>query len=173
MNSLTDPTQYAHEIIPNLWLGNRAAASNKDNWLVNHNIQVVFNATKDIPFSPDTPTEKYRIPVDDSLQDEDINNMGKWSPEVVYNILKEYQAGKVILIHCAAGMQRSAAAVAMTLISLKGMTTEQAIDYIQGIRAIAFTPGANFYKSIKMFENYYHQVLRPTLQAALNAKKYN
>ncbi len=163
--------ELANEIIPRLWLGNRNAALDL-NWIQQHGITSVFNATKDIPFAEGSVTEKYRIPVDDNLEESEIINMAKWSPEIVYNVLKAYQGGNHILIHCAAGMQRSAAITAMTLIALKGMTTDQAIAFIKSRRQIAFYPAANFYKSIQMFEQYYNQVLRPSLtMAAANNKK--
>ena len=41
----------AHEILPGLWLGNKYAALN-NRWLKEQDITVVFNCTKDIPFSP-------------------------------------------------------------------------------------------------------------------------
>ncbi len=168
MASLTNPAEFAHEIIPRIWLGNRNAALNQDQWLEQHSIQAVFNATKDIPFS-ELPTTKYRIPVDDNLEDAEITNMAKWSPEIIYNVLREYQAGNTILVHCAAGMQRSAAIVAMTLVALYNMSTDDAIAFIKNRRQIAFYPGANFYKSIKIFEQYYMQVLKPQLYAAATA----
>ena len=162
--------ELANEIIPRLWLGNRNAALDPT-WLTNHGITTVFNATKDIPFADGTPTIKYRVPVDDNLEEDEIINMAKWSPEIIYNVLKEYQGGSHILIHCAAGIQRSAAITAMSLIALKGMDADQAITYIKSRRAIAFYPAANFYKSIKIFEQYYNQVLRPGLAAAATTKK--
>ena len=163
--------ELANEIIPRLWLGNRNAALDL-NWIQEHGITSVFNATKDIPFAEGSITEKYRIPVDDNLEESEIINMAKWSPEIIYNVLRAYQGGNHILIHCAAGMQRSAAITAMTLIALKGMTTDQAIAFTKSRRQIAFYPAANFYKSIQTFEQYYNQVLRPSLtMAAANSKK--
>lgn len=168
--ALAPQMELANEIIPRLWLGNRNAALDPS-WLANHGITTVFNATKDIPFAEGSPAVKYRVPVDDNLEEVEIMNMAKWSPEIIYNVLKEYQAGNHILIHCAAGVQRSAAITAMTLIALKGMTTDQAITYIKSRRAIAFYPATNFYKSIQIFEQYYNQVLRPGLAAAAHTKK--
>jgi len=166
----TPQMELANEIIPRLWLGNRVAALDPA-WLSAHGITTVFNATKDIPFVDSSPAAKYRIPVDDNLEEEEIMNMAKWSPEIVYNVLREYQSGAHILIHCAAGVQRSAAITAMTLIALKGMTTDQAITYIKSRRAIAFYRAPNFYKAIRTFEQYYNQILRPNLVAAVQTKK--
>jgi protein-tyrosine phosphatase len=102
--------------------------------------------------------------VDDNLEPDEIYNMAQWAPEIIYNVLKEYNAGHTILIHCFAGMQRSAAIVAMTLIALKHMTTDTAIAAIKEKRRIAFYPGANFYRSIQDFERYYYSYLVPLLR---------
>jgi protein-tyrosine phosphatase len=152
----------AHEILPGLWLGNRVAALN-DRWLQSKGIETVFNCTKDIPFSP-AVKRQYRLPVDDNLKDVEIRNMTLWSHEVVYKVLAEYNRGQPILVHCAAGMQRSAAVVAMTLIAMKGMGPQQAITYIQGIRPIAFQPSANFRQSIQEFYKTYLEEIQPKLR---------
>jgi hypothetical protein len=149
----------AHEIIPGIWLGNKRAALN-DKWLRGNNINVVFNATKDIPFSPIIRSQ-YRIPVDDNLQAEEIRNMSLWSHEIVYNLLKEYNQGNRILVHCAAGMQRSAVIVGMFLIIKRGINWIQSIQYIQSIRPIAFRPSANFKNSLIEFDKSYHEQILP------------
>ena len=141
----------AHEILPGLWLGNRAAALD-DNWLREKGIKTIFNATKDTPFSP-VATERYRIPVDDNLEPVEIANMRRWGPEAVYKIVYAHRAGLPILVHCHAGMQRSAALVAMTLIALKNYDAEKAIKYIRDRRSVAFFPVANFADAIKGFES--------------------
>lgn len=151
----------AHEIIPGVWLGNKRAALN-DKWLIEKNVSVVFNATKDIPFSIKAK-KQYRIPVDDNLKAEEIRNMTLWSHEIIYNLLKEINAGSTILVHCAAGMQRSAAIVAMCLIVKERYSWNQAITYIQNIRPIAFRPSANFEQSIIAFDNSYHRDILPKL----------
>jgi len=140
----------ADMIIPGIWLGNRKASQDTD-WLRSKNITSVFNATKDIPFAPGTPS-MYRIPVDDNLQDDEIRNMEHWSWEIVFKVIKDHNAGKNILIHCAAGMQRSAAITAMVLIAKYRCSADEAIKYIKSKRPIAFYIQANFYRSIKGFE---------------------
>jgi len=151
----------AHEIVPGIWLGNKRASEN-EKWLREKNITVVFNATKDIPFSTSIK-KQYRIPVDDNLQPVEIRNMTLWSHEAVYKLMMERNKGQNILVHCAAGMQRSAAIVGMYLIATRGMSWEQAISYIQGIRPIAFRPGANFKDSLIEFDRSYHRDILPKL----------
>ena len=143
----------ANLVYPRLWLGNRLAAADPD-FLRNNDITVVFNCTKDLPFHPSVPN-KYRLPVDDNLEPVEIANMERWGPEAVYKVLAEYKQGKNILIHCFAGMQRSAALLAMTLIVLTGQSSENVIKFIRSKRPIAFFPGENFGKSIRGFEHTY------------------
>lgn len=151
----------AHEIVPGIWLGNRNAALDTK-WLKQQEIMVVFNATKDIPFCP-VIKKQYRIPVDDNLQPEEIRNMTQWSHEAVYKIIEEQQKGHTILIHCAAGMQRSAVLVGMYLIATRGMPWHQAITYIQSIRPIAFRPNPNFKESLVSFDRAYQEEILPRL----------
>lgn len=140
----------AHEIIPRLWLGN-FHASQDEHFLKEKGIETVFNCTKDLPFHSSIK-RRYRIPVDDNLQETEIRNLELWSYEIVYKLNNEYKEGHPILVHCAAGMQRSPAVIAMFLIGLGGMSHEQAILYIQSKRPIAFFMNANFLPAIKGFE---------------------
>ena len=145
----------ADEILPGLWLGSRVAALDPK-WLGEHNIKAVFNCTKDIPFV-ESIQRRYRVPVDDNLQDEEIRNLGFWSYEIVFKIMREYQTGQPILIHCAAGMQRSAACVAMFLMATKGYNVEEAVKYIRDKRPIAFKPFINFEPALNLFYTNYQK----------------
>jgi dual specificity MAP kinase phosphatase len=116
-----------------------------------NNITVVFNCTKDLPFH-NYVVKRYRVTVDDNLEAVEITNMHSWSPEIIAKLLREYKAGHTILVHCFAGMQRSACVVAMTLIALTKRTADEAMAFIREIRPIAFFPAANFERSIRGFE---------------------
>ena len=140
----------ADEILPGLWLGNSKAAQDMK-FLKEKNIKAIFNCTKDIPFAP-IQGNKYRVPVDDNLQSAEIRNMELWSFEIVAKLAKERREGHAVLVHCAAGMQRSAAVVAMYLIATQQIGKEEAIKFIQQKRSIAFMPMANFGNSISGFE---------------------
>lgn len=158
----------AHEIIPRLWLGNKRAAANME-WLQMNNINVVMNCSKDIPFADDTEVVRrriYRIPIDDSLRDTDINYLTTASEEVALTLLREYKSGSRILVHCAAGMQRSAAAVAIFLMTLNRWSAKKAVDHIRSIRPIAFRPGINFLASIQEYERRLFTEILPALGAS-------
>ena len=156
----------ADEIVPGLWLGN-AVAARDEVFLKEKGIRAVFNCTKDIPFR-DLRLNNYRLPVDDNLQEEEIRNMELWASEGVYKVRKEHMQGP-ILIHCAAGMQRSAALTAMYLIATTGGKWEDVKAHIQGKRPIAFRPGANFEKAIRGFEVLFDKEIRPAV-AKLNTQ---
>ena len=150
----------ADEIVPGLWLGN-INASQDEQFLKDKGILAVFNCTKNIPFVQWVP-KKYRLPVDDNLQEEEIRNMELWSFEIVYKLVQELKNGPV-LVHCHAGVQRSAAVVAMYLIESISAKTEQAIDYIKKRRPIAFTHSGNFLRAIEAFEKMFDRDIRPRL----------
>lgn len=144
------PSNNADQIVPNLWLGNLRAAQD-ETFLRNAGIQVVFNCTKDAPFHPSI-RRRYRVPVDDNLQQEEIRNMELWSYEIVFKLLNEYKEGRPILVHCHAGMQRSPAVVAMFLMVMYRMSLDQAKAFLKQRRPIVFFPSANFESAMRGFE---------------------
>jgi len=148
----------AHEIIPGLWLGNKKASMNKE-FLRKNKITTVFNCTKDLPFEPSVK-RSYRVPVDDNLEPVEIGNLEKWAPEIVYKVIGEYNAGRSILIHCFAGMQRSAAVVAMTLIAMYQVPADKVMKFIRDKRNVAFFPQANFDKAIRGFDGRFREAWR-------------
>jgi len=155
----------ADEVIPGLWLGSRYAALNPE-YLKEKKIRTVFNCTKDIPFDTSIPRQ-YRVPVDDNLEEAEIRNLELWSYEIVYKIAHEMRRaqaeGSAVRVHCAAGMQRSAASIGMYLIAMKEMTTDEVIEFLRSKRSIAFRPSANFEKSMRGFEASFNRDVRPKL----------
>lgn len=154
-------TRRADEIIRGLWIGNARDAADGE-WLRTNGIQVVFNCTKTLPFHPSVPYQ-YRIPVDDNLQPAEIKNMEDWAPEIAYKILHEYNAGRRILVHCHAGMQRSATAVAFFLLVLTGRPLVQVMYLIQDRRPITFKPTANFATALRAFEEQVRTQILPVV----------
>ena len=151
----------ADEIIPRLWLGNVRASQDED-FIQRENIDVIFNCSKDLPFLFSIP-KQYRVPVDDNLQEEEIRNIELWSPEIAHKLLTLYNKGHTILVHCYAGMQRSAACVAILLIALKHMKAEDAMNYIRSRRPVAFQPRANFGRAIAFFERDFFTRILPSI----------
>jgi hypothetical protein len=152
----------ADEILPGLWLGSIVAAGSGE-FLITNNISCVFNCTKNIPFH-EAARRRYRIPVDDNLEEDEIRNMELWGFEAVYRLIQEYKKGPV-LVHCHAGMQRSACIIAMFLIAVKGQKVEDSILFIKRRRPIAFTPSVNFIKAIQGFERTFDRDVRPNINS--------
>jgi len=149
----------ANEIIPNLFLGDITASRNKE-FYESMNIGMVVNCSKTIPFLEGRDFKKVRVPVDDNLKDVEIDNLAKWGPSIIRKIWEEYRKGTTILVHCHAGMQRSAAVVAMFLMFYQRCTHREAMSRIKKRRPIVFEPGANFYRAILSFENKLNEALR-------------
>jgi protein-tyrosine phosphatase len=70
----------------------------------------------------------------------------------MYKLIAEYNRGAVILVHCWAGVQRSAAVVAMFLMTLHRQPISAVIPYMRQCRPIVFTPAMNFEQSIRAWE---------------------
>lgn len=142
--------QHANEVLPRLWLGDKHAAADEE-WLKKHHVAVVFNCTKTLPFA-ESVQRMYRVPVDDNLEASEIANMGAWAAETQVKLYREWKAGRTVLVHCHAGMQRSAAVVAMFLITLFGMSAEEAMAFVKSKRPVAFFPVANFERAIRHWD---------------------
>ena len=154
-----NPAEDADEIIPGVWIGRWQPAHNEA-WLKAHGIKTVFNCTKQVGFHPSVPYQ-YRIPVDDNLRPVEINNMEAWAPEIAYKMLREFNAGHPMLIHCHAGMQRSTTACAFFLMVLTGRPLIQVMHLIKHKRPVAFEPSANFASALRGFEELVRSQIRP------------
>lgn len=136
----------ANQIIPNLFIGNIKSAKDKE-FIDKKQIKVIINCSKSIPnyfqFS-DNSIEYYRIPVNDSLLEEDINAMTDYLPQFVNIINNALKNKKAVLVHCHAGRQRSACLVAAYLIFKYNYTIDQAYEYIISKRKEAFHYGMSY-----------------------------
>ena len=147
----------ATEIIPGIWVGDQISSKDQ-NFLKKFNITVVINCTTQLPhtFSDSDEFVYVRLPVDDSLRKKDTIIMSKHLPFIVDFIKYHHNLKKNILIHCHAGMQRSAAVCAAYLHKHYKQPLITAIRHIINRRPIAFHRGnnVNFYDSFKTFEQH-------------------
>ena len=141
------------EIIPKLYIGNMYTARNKF-FMEEKNIGAVLNMTPDVPnffSSPHSHIEYARCNVKDSQAREDSENMYKYFPFIVNFIHKNLVLDqKNVLVHCHAGIQRSASAVAAYLMKTLKCTPDTAVKFIVSKRKIAFKEGTavNFRDSL-------------------------
>jgi predicted protein tyrosine phosphatase len=158
LNQMSVRGNNADEIYPRIWLGNRRAAMDPD-YLQSQHIDTVFNCSKDLPFHP-YARNRYRLPVADNLMPTEIQHMGDWAWETMQCLVREYNLGRTILVHCRAGMQRSAAVCTMFLMLHAGMTFDQAYMHLRAKRPIVFRPMINFKSAILRFETELRQQRR-------------
>lgn len=140
----------ADQILPHLWLGNSNSSQNYD-FIQRNRIHVIINCSKDLPFLPINTTYKYRIPVHDNLEHDELVAMGKWIPKILPVIERYYQGDSNILIHCAAGMQRSAIITLCFLCYHFKCDPKSAFLYMRKKRPIVFRPYMNFALSFRMY----------------------
>ena len=135
--------QYANEIIPNLWLGNRNAPTEKDN-LIKNNIKLVINCSKDIIYNIDPNIEVIRLPIHDMNSEESNNILGDQIDYLTYIINVYVNNNYGVLVHCYAGVQRSATVVLCYLLKYKHMGLDMAKSIMREKRSIVFFPYPTF-----------------------------
>lgn len=133
-----------YEILPHLYLSNFPDAARET-----PRGFFVVNCTMNLPM---VYGYGMRLPVNDDLQPESIDIMSRALPVVVEQIDNVITSGGDVLVHCAAGQQRSAAVVAAYLMYNAGMSRDQAIAFIRSKKPDAFLTGVNFENSLKDFE---------------------
>ena len=166
---------FYNEILPNLYLGS-IEASQDFNFISSNNISVIVNCSKDIDnkFSINLlkPIEEapeivqkwlydnsyyikyYRIPVDDSGRDEDVEQFYIYVKNIIHVIIDEYKKGKNILVHCLAGNQRSAALVTVFIMYYKKLSLQESIKFVLEKKNNIFFFGSriNFINALLKFE---------------------
>jgi hypothetical protein len=138
-------------ILDGLFLGDQDAA--RYAW---HKFAVLVNCTPDIPFPSyivdPSVQQRIRIPVEDNEHEHDAFLRALRATQVLERIHEALKTGRRVLVHCKMGIQRSAALVACYLVVYGGLTTEEAIAYIQERRPQAFYRGATFLDAIRTTE---------------------
>ena len=141
----------AERVLPNLWLGGFVPAHDQETI---HKIKVThvlcvggkalsFGEDQYNPPFPSQLTYKL-IDVDDTEKAADVDALGKCFPEAVAyidNCLNQKQTP--LLVHCMAGVSRSASVVCAYLIWKYQLSVEDALRLVRSARPIA-TPNAAF-----------------------------
>lgn len=153
---IMDRSDDANEIVKGLYIGNQESAVDPE-FIRKKRITAIINCTPSLPnkFKKAGVIKYVRIPVDDSLKNTDINQMTAYLPFVVQSLRElHHNQRRNVLVHCHAGMQRSAIVVAAYLVQFYGLTPSQATRFIVKKRPIAFMnlrAPPNFEKSLQVF----------------------
>lgn len=154
IKDLDDPVSKYNKILSKIYLGNQESAKDKD-FFEKKKIKAVLNCTTDIPHHFIKKDIEYmRIPVEDSLKKKDYDLMYNYMPSIVHFIDKHVNIqGNNILVHCWAGRQRSAIAVASYLVACHNMSQHDACKHIldKRVEAFHFGKSLNFDSSLDKF----------------------
>jgi protein tyrosine phosphatase len=134
---------YANEIIPNLWLGNRQSPIEIDN-LKKNNIKLIINCSKDIIYDTDINIQVVRLAIHDMDSEESNTILGEKIENLTYLINIYLNNNFGVLIHCYAGIQRSATVVLCYLLKYKDMSLDMAKAIMKQNRDIVFYPYPTF-----------------------------
>ena len=147
----------ASEILTGLFIGNAKCSEQHGG-----QFDMIVNCTYSLPFPLDCKWG-VRIPVNDDPFDS----------VPLYQILRDgteladmhelLTGGKKVLVHCAAGAQRSPTVVACYLMRYHGLSPEEAIAQIRSKRPVAFFWGINLYRAIELYSRYLETTNSPTL----------
>ena len=137
-----------HYIIDNIYLGDVLAAENED-YLKKFNISLVINCAIDY-ISDYKDLKALELKLYD-FEDEEL--FPKF--EYAYKIIKQYKKTN-ILIHCMAGVSRSASLVIFYIMKEKRWNYDKSFEYVQKIRT-SIGPNTSF---INQLREYYKKYIK-------------
>ncbi|XP_069752434.1 dual specificity protein phosphatase 8-like isoform X2 [Narcine bancroftii] len=134
-------------ILPHLYLGSQKDVLNKD-LMVQNGITFVLNASNSCP-KPDFISESHfmRIPVNDNY----CEKLLPWLDESVDFIDKAKVSNCRVLVHCLAGISRSATVAIAYIMKSMGLSSDDAYRFIKDRRP-SISPNFNFMGQLLEYE---------------------
>jgi len=132
-------------IMERLYLGNEDAATTRtilDERKITH--VLVAGSHLDMPFVPDITYKQLDL---QDFPDQDIKQYFEEAAKFIYSALKE---GKSVLVHCAAGISRSATIVVAYLMLINNLGFEEAFELLKSKRSIVY-PNSGFKSQLQAF----------------------
>lgn len=142
------------EIEPGLWIGSLADSKDRE-FVDSEGIRLIVNCTYNLPRHFKGEVAYVTVPVRDNRID--VPKMSRHLPEAVAAIQKHRRRGDPVLIHCFAGISRSATVCAAYLMAEKDLTVPEAIQYIRDQKPETFGPRPVFKKSL---DDYHYQLAK-------------
>ncbi|XP_078392014.1 dual specificity protein phosphatase 10-like [Cetorhinus maximus] len=161
MTPLTPDVENAElsPIVPFLYLGNERDAQDLAK-MRQLNVGYVINVTTHLPlYHAQVGNVRYkRLPATDNSK----QNLRQYFEEAFEFIEEAHRSGKGVLIHCQAGVSRSATLVIAYLMKHTLMTMTDAYKYVKGKRPI-ISPNLNFMGQLLEFEMDLNKGLTPRI----------
>jgi len=136
------------EILPGLFLGGANDATSRD-VLLRHNITYILNVTPNLPnVFKDEENFKYKqIPIVDHWN----QNLSQFFPEAIAFIDEARSGGFGVLVHCLAGISRSATLTVAYLMQTRRWSLNRAYDFVKRCKSDV-SPNFNFMGQLLDFE---------------------
>lgn len=140
----------SHEIIPNLHLGSMYAGWDV-HYLQQNGFRSVLQVCPSLKGTPRIPVniERWVIPVDDVPQ----TDLFKFFSYTTHWIHHQLRSGRKTLVHCMAGVSRSATTLGAYLMARYKWSTAQTIAFMRQKRWVV-NPNPGFMKQLTMWEQY-------------------
>ncbi|KAG5654417.1 hypothetical protein H0H81_002606 [Sphagnurus paluster] len=140
-----------NEVTPGLWIGDLPSALDVEK-LRGHGIQCILSAMRGRLMIKQTFI-RYQIQLDDT-EDEDI--LRHLLPSIEF-IRAELEKGRGVLVHCHAGISRSATVMAAYLMYSKHLDTEAALQMIRSVRP-NIEPNQGFLRQLEIFHQAQYKI---------------
>lgn len=149
------------EILPHLYLGSEIHSSQKE-LLQRLGITAIVNVSRNIPNFFEEAFHYKSIPVDDTY----TADIGRWFEEAAAFIDSVKNSKGRVLVHCQAGISRSATICLAYLISRHRLRLDEAYEYVKKRRSV-ISPNFNFMGQLLTWETETQLTERATSSAEL------
>lgn len=126
------------QVLDRVWIGGHSTATN-ESFMRENNIGLIINCTRHVPspFRDDIPT--YRIPIDDHPEWKPLfqQHLDAVTRQIHHTLTNTHDS---VLVHCHAGVSRSATVVAAYLIKYRDLSVDEAIGTIRARKPETFQP---------------------------------
>ncbi|OWF40203.1 dual specificity protein phosphatase 4-like [Mizuhopecten yessoensis] len=147
------------ELLPHLYIGNALSAAGKD-VLLNHGITAILNVSNNCRNHFDADFRYKNIPVDDNP----LVDLSTWFMEAITFIDEVKRHGGKTLVHCQAGISRSATICLAYIMQSQCLSLDEAFEFVKSRRSV-ISPNISFLQQLLDFEK--------EIQTRNNKRKYS